>query len=78
MHCFAIWLVKILRYDISSANNKEQMVTSISLASHIIGQLVQHLTLKDEIVGSIPVLLKVTIINCSLDETLNQGPLWQC
>ena len=38
----------------------------------------EHSTRKLEVVGLIPVLVNLTIINCLSDETLNRGPVWRC
>ena len=40
--------------------------------------VVRSSTWKLEVVGSIPGLVKLTIINCLSDETLNRGPVLRC
>ena len=43
-----------------------------------IAQWLQRSTWKLQVVGSIPGLVNLTIINCLSDETLNLGHEWQC
>ena len=46
----------------------------IPLPAHI-AQWLERSTRKLEVVGSIPRLVNLTIINCLSDETLNRGPV---
>ena len=50
----------------------------LNFASTCMAQWLERSTWKLEVVGSIPRLIKLTIINCLSDETLNWGPMWQC
>ena len=40
--------------------------------------LIERSTIKLEVVGSIPGLVNLTVINCLSDETFNRGSVWRC